>query len=292
MATSVSIDGILQDPGTASVPVMDRGFLYGDSAFEVTRTYGGQPFAVRAHLARLRRSCERLEIPLRVEDATLEAEIRAGLDAAANPESYVRLMVTRGVTAMGLGVGGAARPRRVLVVLPLPEQPPEIYERGVELATVTSARALDGSDAAGAKAGNYLPNILSLASARARGGYEALSVGPNGELLEGATSNLFVVRAGAVQTPGLGLGVLGGITRAVVLEGARDEGLEVGEGLLFPPDLYRADEAFITSSLRELVPVVRADRVTVGDGAPGLVTRRLHAAFRRRAASILEEERG
>lgn len=293
MGASVSIDGVLVDPDRAAVPVMDRGFLYGDSAFEVTRTYGGQPFALGLHLDRLERSCARLGIHLGATQDTLRGEIRAAIAAAANEESYLRVIVTRGITEIGLGVGQGETARRVLVVLPLPPQPPALYEDGVELATVTSARALDGSGAAGAKASNYLPNILSLAAARARGGYEALSVGVGGEVLEGATSNVFVVSAdGAVWTPPLGLGILEGITRGVVMDAAREEGLEVVERLFFPSELYRAREAFITSSLREVVPVVRVDGARIGEGRPGPITRRLHAAFRRRLEAMLAAERG
>lgn len=289
---TVLVDGVLVDPVAPSIPVMDRGFLYGDSVFEVTRTYDGQPFAVRAHLDRLRLSCARLGISLEVDDATLRAEMDLGLRSAGHEESYMRLMVTRGVTPIGLHLGHDVASRRVVVVLPLSPQPAAIYEDGVELATVTSARALDGSCAAGAKASNYLPNILSLAAAQARGGYEALSVGPSGEILEGATSNVFLVKNGVVRTPPLSMGVLGGITRQLVMQGAGDDGIEVREELLFPSDLYGADEACITSSLREVVPVVRADGVALGDGRPGAVVRRLHAAFQRRAQATLEAERG
>lgn len=291
MPTVISIDGVLVDPSTASVPVLDRGFLYGDSAFEVLRTYGGQPFELRAHLSRLSWSCERIGIP-KVDEALLAREIRDALAAAKNDESYVRVIVTRGVTAIGLAVGEEVKPRRVIVVLPLSPQPPELYERGVEVATVAIARSLDGTGAAGAKASNYLPNILSLESARSRGAYEAISVASGGELLEGSTSNLFVVKGGAVVTPPLTVGILGGITRRVVMQAARDEGIELSERLMFPPDLYGADEAFITSTLREIIPVVRADGEPIGSGAPGPITKRLHAAFARVRDAILAAERG
>lgn len=291
MGTAISIDGALVDPERAAVPVMDRGFLYGDSAFEVLRTYGGRPFAVGPHLDRLRWSCERLGIPVPVDDATLRREIRDGLGAAGNDESYVRVIVTRGVTPIGLNLDHELSARRVIVVLELvPSAGPELYERGGELATVTMPRALDGTGAAGVKASNYLPNILSLAAAKQRGAYEAISVASGGELLEGSTSNLFLVHGGVVSTPPLGVGILEGITRRVVLEAAAEEGIEVRQRLLFPPDLYGADEAFITSSLREVVPMVRADGVTLGDGRPGPITQRLHAAFRRRAEAMLAAE--
>lgn len=290
MSTSISIDGVLIDPEAAAIPVMDRGFLYGDSAFEVTRTYRGQPFELGAHLARLAWSCERIGIPP-LEEAVLRADVLAALAAAGNAESYVRVIVTRGVTAIGLGTGGEVRPRRVVVVLPLTPQPSELYERGVEVRTVTMVRALDGSGAAGAKASNYLPNILALEAARAHGAYEAISLGAGGELLEGSTSNLFVVKGGRVRTPRLSLGILSGITRRVVMRAAGEEGVPLEEALLFPPDLYRADEAFITSSLREMIPVVRADGVAIGDGAPGPLTKRLFAAFGRVRDALLSGER-
>lgn len=288
MGTAISIDGALVEPESAAVPVMDRGFLYGDSAFEVLRTYGGRPFAVGPHLERLRWSCGRLQIPVPVDDDTLRREIREALDAADNQESYVRVIVTRGVTPIGLHLDHELTARRVIVVLELvPPAGAELYEQGGELATVMTARALDGTAAAGVKASNYLPNILSLAAAKQRGAYEAISVAPGGELLEGSTSNLFVVHGGVVSTPPLGVGILEGITRRVVLEAAAGEGIEVRQRLLFPSDLYRADEAFITSSLREVVPMVRADGVVLGDGRPGSVTKRLHAAFRNRAEAML-----
>lgn len=289
MPTVISIDGVLTDPDTAAVPVLDRGFLYGDSAFEVLRTYGGRPFEMRAHLARLSWSCERIGIPP-VDERGLERDIAAALAEAKNDESYVRVIITRGITAIGLAVGHEVRTRPVIVVLPLAGQPRELYEQGVEVATVAISRSLDGTGAAGAKASNYLPNILSLEIARARGAYEAINVASGGELLEGSTSNLFVVKGGRVATPPLSVGILGGITRRVVMEAAKEEGIELAERLLFPPDLYGADEAFITSTLREVIPVVRADGVVLGSGAPGPITKRLHAAFGRLRDRLLERD--
>lgn len=279
MAVYILVDGEPRDPSEPAVPVLDRGFLYGDGAFEVLRTYGGRPFAMQPHIDRLRRSCERLSIALDATDALLRDEIARAIEGGGNDESYVRIMITRGVTEMGLAVPTQTRPRRVVVVMPLKAQPPEMYADGVEVATVVGGRALDGTGAAGAKASNYLPNVLSLSAARARGGYEAVSVGPAGELLEGSTSNLFLVKGGALHTPSVELGILDGITRATVIEAAGRLDVSVHEGLYFPPDLYGADEAFITSSLREVVPVVRADGVVIGDGRPGALTRRVHEAF-------------
>jgi branched-chain amino acid aminotransferase len=228
----------------------------------------------------------KLDIPPAREDLLLR-EIEAALAHADHGESYVRVIVTRGVTAIGLAVGESVKPRRVIVVLPLAAQPAALYDAGVAVATVSMARSLDGTGAAGAKASNYLPNILSLESARRKGAYEAISVAAGGELLEGSTSNLFVVKDGQARTPPLGIGILGGITRRVVIEAAHAAGIELREVMLFPPDLYRADEAFITSTLREVIPVVQADGVPIGTGEPGPVTRALHAAFRAQVRALL-----
>lgn len=291
MAAIVSIDGALSRPDDAAIPVLDRGFLYGDSAFEVLRTYGGRPFAMREHLLRLESSCAKIGIPT-VDLALVQREIAHTLVASGNDESYVRVIITRGVTAIGLAVAEEVRPRRVIVVLPLSPQPPSVYADGIAVTTSAGVRALDGSNASGAKASNYLPNILALESARARGASEAISVGPGGEILEGTTSNVFVVKNGRIRTPPLVVGILGGITRSVLFDAADAERLVLEEKMLYPNDLYRADEAFITSTLREVVPVVRADGIPIGDGKPGPITRRLHTAFQARVVFMLEDERG
>lgn len=290
MGRAVCIDGVLVDPGTASIPVLDRGFLYGDSAFEVLRTYGGQPFALTPHLERLVDSLRKLEIPLGVDEVrALRNDIFEALDSAGNEESYVRIIVTRGVTPIGLSYDPEVEVRRIVVVLPLTKPDPALYE-GCHVVTVATARTVDGTGAAGAKASNYLANILSLSQARQRGGHEAILVGLGGELLEGSTSNLFLVLQGRVVTPRLGLGILSGITRRVVFAAAEREGIAIEERVLFPSDLYGAEEAFITSSIREVMPVTMADGVRLDPGAdgPGTITARLRAAFTHQVEAWVE----
>jgi branched-chain amino acid aminotransferase len=283
MALKVLIDGRLHDEADAKVSVLDRGFLYGDSVFEVMRTYGGRPFAEREHLERLGRSAERVLIPMPASLEVLSREIAETLAAADNDESYVRVVVTRGSGPLTYDLTTARDPMRVIIVTPLPPQAPETYEDGVAVALVRATRPTDESQATGAKASNYLSSLLAVHEARQRGAYEAILVGPGGEVLEGATSNIFAVREGRVRTPRVEAGILQGITRAHVMEAAAGEGVAVEETALFPRDLYDADEVFITSTLREVVPVVAADGHRIGTGRPGPMTRRLHAAFRRRA---------
>lgn len=282
----VAVDGAILTPDQATVSVYDRGFLYGDAVFEVLRTYRERPFALDEHLARLRRSAERVFIVLPIDDATLGREVEAALAAArgdTSRESYVRVVVTRGSGPLSLDPDTATHPLRVILVEPVVPPPREAYLHGVALASVSTRRAADDTAASGAKVTNYLANLLALRDARARGAQEALVVDARGHVVEGASSNVFVVTAGRVATPPESAGILVGITRAHVLGAARDLGIPVDERDLLPDDIYGADEVFITSSIRELLPVVRVDERVIGSGAPGPVARALHRCFRQSA---------
>lgn len=276
----VDVDGVQSRPEDARVSVFDRGFLYGDSAFEALRTYGGRGFRQRAHLERLQRSCERLRIELPISLELLGERIARGVKATGLPECYLRIVVTRGVGAMGLDLGLGLSPSVVLYALEIKEQPAEMYTRGITVGLQHTQRSADGTPAAGAKTSNYLASMLALDAVKARGGSEVLIVDANGAILEGGTSNFFVVKDGALLTPPLSVGILEGITRRTVLQLAAGLGIRCEERPVMPLDLAQADEAFITSSIREVVPVVRADEVAVGKGVPGPVTLRLLEAYR------------
>lgn len=272
----VCIDGVVVPAADARVDALDRGFLYGDSAFEALRTYGRVPFRLGEHLARLAHSCARLRMAPpdleRIAADTQRAVAESGLD-----ECYLRIIVTRGAGAVGIDPAATGASSRLVYALPLRLPAPDVYARGIGVGLVHGARDLS---LGGVKTGNYLAAVLAVASVRERGAGEAVLLGPSGEVAEGATSNVFVVRGGVVRTPPLSAGILEGITRRVALELLRASGDVVEESLLFPPDLYRADEVFITSSIREVVPVVRVDDVDVRDGRPGPLTRRLMESYR------------
>ncbi len=288
MTEIVSIDGHITPAKEAFVPVLNRGFLYGDSVFEVLRTYAGKPFAEKEHLNRLSASCERLLIDMPVSLSTLSQDIHAALTGAGNTESYIRIIITRGAGPVLLDLRTAERPTRVIIVLPFSVQPPEIYQQGVNISLVTNSRAMDGSRASGAKASNYQPNMLALHEAKQRGSYESIFVGVHGDVSEGASSNLFIVKNGNIITPPVRSGLLEGITRRYVIEVAQTLNKRVIESALFPSDLYTANEVFITSTLREVVPVVAVDNQKIGNGLPGPVTQEvLHSfqAFARQQAA-------
>lgn len=291
MPTIVSINGEICAESEAKISVFDRGFLYGDSVFEVYRTYDGVPFAEREHLERLERSADRLLIPMPTTQQELAREARAAHVASGNTDSYLRLVITRGSGPLTYDLTTAKEPTRVIIVAPVPTVPEAHYREGVAVRIMQVSRPTDDPQAAGVKASNYLANLLAVHQAKQQGAHEAIITGRGGEVLEGASSNVFVVSHGRLRTPRTEAGILAGITRATVLEAARSIGLPIDEEALFPADLYAADEVFITSSIREVVPVVKVDDCIIGDGRPGLVAAKLHAAYRQVVRAHTQAER-
>ncbi len=296
MPTVVNLDGTLVRPSDARVSVFDRGFLYGDSVYEVIRTYGGRPFELEAHLARLRHSADRIGLAPKWDAARAAAEIARTLEAsrggdAPDPdaapwnvgERYVRLVMTRGAGEIGLDPALAVDPVALVVVQPIHGPPRRAYLDGIAAAFVGVRRASPAAIDPTAKTGAHLPNVLAVREAREQGAHEALLLDERGAVTEGSSSNVFAVRGGRVTTPPLAAGILEGVTRGVVLRLARAAGVAAEEAPLRPEDLEGADEVFITSTVREIVPVARLGDRPVGAGRPGPVTRRLHDAFRRRA---------
>ncbi|MEM9070180.1 MAG: aminotransferase class IV [Myxococcota bacterium] len=261
----VSIDGAIVAADQALVPVTDRGFLYGDSVFETFRTYGRRAHALGRHLARLERSAASVALRLPVDAETFRAEVRALIDASEG-ERKIRLMVTRG-DAAGLADDGA---RRVILSYPFQPHPEAHYSQGVVVTLVEGGR-----DLASAKAGSYLTSVLATRTARSRGAYEAI-LSQEDTILEGATSNVFFVREGCLYTSRAG--VLPGVTRGLVLELARERGIPCAEGVVPRSLVAEAEEAFLTSATREVMPISRVDERVFGP--PGPITKALLEAYR------------
>jgi branched-chain amino acid aminotransferase len=275
----VHIDGAVRSPEDAKVSVLDRGFLYGDSVYETIGTMYGRLFAARDHLDRLERSAGRigLRVPPRAE---IEAAIAETVAAAGNPETRVRVMLTRGVGKLDLDPASCDDCRLVVIAFPLGAPTPEMFENGVAVAIVSvtrnSPRAIDPA----VKSGNYLNNVLALGEARrTSGAYEAILCADDGSVAEGSTSNVFAVVRGELWTPGSDVGILDGITRAKALELARAAGVTVLERRILPDQLRGADEAFLTSATRGILPITTIDGQPVGSGHPGPVTKLLMARY-------------
>jgi branched-chain amino acid aminotransferase len=304
MPTLVNLDGSLVAPSEAKVSVFDRGFLYGDSVYEVIRTYGGEPFELDAHLARLARSAERIGVIPKWDAARTTAEIARTIvaardfrraqpdrDDASDPEAapwnrgerYVRVVMTRGAGEIGLDPALAVDPVAVVIVQRLRGPPARAYRGGVKATIVGVRRASPEAVDPTAKTGAHLAHVLAVKEARDAGAHEALLLDDHGFVTEGSSSNVFAVKGGRIRTPPLGAGILEGVTRGVVLGLARAEGLAAEEIAMRPEDLEDADEIFITSTVREILPVTRLGDRAVGPGRPGPVTYRLHGTFRQRA---------
>ncbi|HYP78188.1 MAG TPA: aminotransferase class IV [Polyangiaceae bacterium] len=286
MSNTVMIDGQLVPPEQARVSVFDRGFLYGDSVFESLRSYQRVPFALDEHLARLKRSAERVAIALPVSLDTLQNEILQALDVHASLDSYLRLTLTRGTGhSLGLDPDLAEAPLRVLLVTALNPPPATIYELGISAITHRAERASDAAGVAEAKIGNYLLAVLAMRAARLRGAREALIEDRDGHILEGASSNLFAVFSGVLVTAPETAAILPGITRSHVLSLARAQSVPIELRAIAKSELGSADEVFVSSSIRELVPVVSLDGQPIADGKPGPLTRELLRAYREHARS-------
>ncbi|MFO0612977.1 MAG: aminotransferase class IV [Polyangiaceae bacterium] len=260
----VAIDGRFVAPDEATVSVFDRGFLYGDSVFEAARTYGGRLFRLDVHMQRLARSLEIVGIASPLSTEALQAEVTSLAEQAlaqfraADPtcELAVRFMVSRGSGPLGLKPVAGLTPRRVLFLSVYTPPPAELYANGIRVACIATFRPSDA--APGAKVGNYLESMLALQRASAVGADEALIVDGGGAVLEGTTSNVFLVVRDRIVTPMVDR-ILAGVTRRTVLEIASAAGLEIVESRITPSDLYAADEVFITSTLRGVMPVSRVD---------------------------------
>jgi branched-chain amino acid aminotransferase len=280
--TRISVDGRITRPEEAVVPALDRGFLYGDSVYEVVWWHRGVLIQRQEHLDRLRGSAAHLYMEITASDEALLAAVDATIAATGvthDEDAYVRLMVTRGTGALGLAVQPEERHCVVVVVAPANRPSPEGWERGLTMIVGSRRRnprvALDPQ----AKTGNYLNNVLALHEAHLAGADDAIMLNEAGEVTEATTANVYVVREGRLCTPSLEAGILRGTTRTRILALSARHGLDAEEGVLRQADLDAADEVFVSSSVRGILPVLAIDGRPVGDGRPGPVTRRIRTWF-------------
>ena len=287
MAATVNVNGRVFDQEHAVISVFDHGFLYGEGVYETWRTYNGQPLLFDRHMRRLRNSSGMIALSVPLTDEQLDARCRETIGAAGlNEEAYVRILVTRGIGELSYDLTDCPSPTIVVIVKPHVAPPPDVYGRGVKVAIVPIIRNHPGTVSPLIKSNNLLNNALAMQEALKRGAFEGVMRNYRGELAECTTSNLFIVKDGEVLTPPLDAGLLPGITREFVLEIGKNTGVPVREAVLHDADLFGADEAFLTSSTRELVPIVQVDDRRIGNGAPGPVTRALLESFRSRAQEL------
>ena len=288
MAAIVNVNGRISDQEHAVISVFDHGFLYGEGVYETLRTYNGQPFLFDRHMRRLRGSAGMLALDVPLSDAQIDARFRetmqaAGLGDGPEREAYIRILVTRGIGELTYDPAACPTPSIVVIVKPNVDPAPVVFARGVGVSLVGVVRNHPGSVNPLIKSNNLLNNALAMQEAFRAGGFEGIMRNYRGELAECTQSNLFVVKSGAALTPALDTGLLPGITREYLFEVGREIGIPVREAVLKDTDLLGADEAFLTSTTREAVPIVTVDEHRIGSGKPGPVTTALLKAFRANA---------
>jgi|SRR6185503_887509 len=284
MSAMVNVNGRITPECEAVISVFDHGFLYGEGVYETMRTYHGRPFLFDRHMRRLRRSASMIELPLPFTDDQLAAQIRVTQDAAAlDGEAYIRVLVTRGVGELTYDLKATPNPSIVIIVKPQIDPPAETYDKGVRVVIVDIVRNHPATVNPMIKSNNLMNSALAMQQALRSNAFEGVMRNYKGELTECTTANLFIVKNDVALTPPLAAGLLPGITREFVFDVGKDLGVGVAETVLGDDDLFGADEAFLTSTTRELVPIVTVNDRTIGDGRPGPVTWKLLNAFRRAA---------
>ena len=284
MSATVNVNGRITPECEAVISVFDHGFLYGEGIYETMRTYHGRPFLLDRHMRRLRRSARMIDLALPFSDEELVSQIRATQDAAKlDAEAYIRVLVTRGVGELTYDLKATPNPSIVIIVKPQTDPPAEAYDKGFRVVIVDIVRNHPATVNPMIKSNNLMNSALAMQQALRSQAFEGVMRNYKGELTECTTANLFIVKNSIALTPPLEAGLLPGITREFLFDVGKDVGVEVAEKVLGDEDLFQADEAFLTSTTRELVPIVTVNDRTIGSGRPGPVTWKLLNAFRRAA---------
>jgi branched-chain amino acid aminotransferase len=279
MPATVYLNGKLFAKEEAKVSVYDHGLLYGDGVFEGIRSYGAKCFCLREHVDRLFCSARAILLEIPMSPADMMVVIEQTLAASKLADAYIRVVVTRGVGALGLDIHKCSSPQVIIIVDTIQLYPPEIYENGLELVTATTIRNHPVAVNPRIKSLNYMNNILAKIEGQLAGCVEALMLNHKGEVAECTGDNIFIVRRGVVETPPRDAGILEGITRNVVLELSRQAGYQTAEITMTRHDVYTADECFLTGTAAEIVPVVKLDARPIGTGKPGPVVAELRRRF-------------
>lgn len=276
----VNLNGKLVSKEKAVVSVFDHGLLYGDGVFEGIRAYNGRVFRLRDHLERLYDSAKAILLapPLSLE--AMRREVLRTLAANKLKSGYIRPVFTRGIGDLGLNPVNCPQPGWFIIADHIKLYPDKYYRDGLPLVTVPTRRNVAEALSPKIKSLNYLNNILAKIEANQRGALEAIMLTQDGYVAECSADNLFILRKGRLLTPPTWQGALEGITRQAVIELARKRRLPVAEEPITRYDVYTAEEAFMTGTAAEIVPVASLDERVIGTGKPGPWTRRLSADFK------------
>ncbi len=276
----VWLNGQLVDKADAKISVFDHGVLYGDGVFEGIRIYQKRVFEAQAHIDRLYGSAREIRLAIPHTKQEMIDAMYETLRANDISDGYIRLVVTRGEGTLGLSPFKCPTPTVYIIADQIALYPEEMYEKGMAVIIARTIRTSASMLKPSIKSMNYLNNIMAKIEAVDAGVAEAIMLNEHGNVAECTGDNLFIVKDGKVTTPPLNAGILGGITRRVVLRLAEQLGLPPAETDIRPEQLYAADECFLTGTAAEVISVTRVDGRVIGDGKPGPITRRLLDAFR------------
>jgi branched-chain amino acid aminotransferase len=271
----------------AVISVHDRGFRYGDGVFDTLRVYEGRPFLLERHVARLLNGARALGIAPLPDASALGRFIRELIDRNGLLHAVVRTTLTRGASP-GWDPSEAADPTLVAVEQPFSGYPERLYASGASIVILNESRLRPAALAPDVKSLSLMAHVQAKREAIEQGADEAVLCTESGFVAEGTVSNIFCVEDGRLRTPPLSDGILQGITREVVLDLARRDGLVTEESSITPESLREADEVFLTSTGMEVLPVIRVDGRPVGSGQPGAIT----LALRRRYQEFVRETLG
>jgi len=276
----IYIDGKFYSEANAKISVFDHGLLYGDGIFEGIRFYNGRVFRLEEHLLRLWDSARSicLEIPMTMADMT-EAVLET-IRQNHLRDGYIRLVVTRGIGNLGLNPTQCKSPSVIIIAATIALYHEDFYRKGLTIVTCATRRSNPAALNPAVKSLNYLNNVMARIEANLAEADEALMLNDAGNVAECTADNVFIVKHGQIFTPPVAAGALRGITRSVVFEMAAELGVKVRETDITRHDVFVADECFLTGTAAEIVPVVKADGRSIGNGKPGPITARIISRFR------------
>lgn len=275
----------------AFISVYDHGFLYGDGIYETLRAYDGIVFMLDQHVDRLFRSASMIALKIKKTPDAVKKAVYKTLTANRLKEAVIRITVSRGSGPAGLDPALCTEPTFVIIARKFAHYPNMYYKKGVKIAIADTKRNFKGALNPQIKSLNFLNNILAKIDAKKKDAYEAIMKNYRGYIAEGTVSNIFFIKNRVLCTPGLDVGILDGITRKIIIEIARDTGIQVTEGRFKEDDLYNADEIFISNTTMEVMPVSEIDNKTIRSRA-GKLTKKLHKSYAKKINDYIKTNGG
>ena len=282
MERKIYINGKFFKQDEALISVNEGGFLFGEGLFETMRAYSGTVFRLTEHLERILNSCRFLKLPFKEDAQYLEEKINQTLGVNKLFDAYLKLIISSGINKGSL-TDTSSSPTLIIIAREFEPYPQRIYKEGFKAIT-SKIRRNPYSPLAQHKSLNFLENVLGKREAEERGKKEAIFIDPQGNLTEGATTNIFLVKQGRVISPALNSMILPGITREVVLEISSNLSIPIEERKVELKELYEAEEAFLTNSLIEIMPLVQVDSHIIGKGVPGPLTQKLKKEYQKKVS--------